>query len=67
MHIVNSCANDIQHTENNKQCQNANYHLNRFLSASAFKRNRYFWEVIEVSAPDTDLELTVVDKCPSAK
>ena len=25
MHIVNSCANDIEHTENNKQGQSANY------------------------------------------
>ena len=36
MHIVNSCAYDIQHTENNKQCRNENYHLNRLLSASAW-------------------------------
>ena len=27
MHVVNSCTNDIHHTENNKQSQNANYHL----------------------------------------
>ena len=33
MHVVNSCANDIQHTENNQPFQNANYHLNRFLTA----------------------------------
>ena len=36
MHIVNSYANDIQRTGNNKQRQNANYHLNRFMSASVW-------------------------------
>ena len=32
MHIVNSCANDLQHTENKnkKQCQSSNYHLKKF-------------------------------------
>ena len=27
MHRVNILLNDIKHTENNKQCQIANYHL----------------------------------------
>ena len=36
MHIVNSCVNYIQHTENNKQCQKCKLHLNSFLSASAW-------------------------------
>ena len=31
-----SCANDGEHTKNNKQCQGANYLLNKFLSASAW-------------------------------
>ena len=34
--MVNSCANDIQHTENNKRCQRCKHHWNRFLSASAW-------------------------------
>ena len=32
MHIA-TVANDIVQTENNKHCQNANYHSNKFLSA----------------------------------
>ena len=34
--ITDAFVNDIQHTENNKQGQSANYHLNKFLSASAW-------------------------------
>ena len=40
MHIVKSCACDVQHTENKhyQKCsiKSANYHLNKFLSASAW-------------------------------
>ena len=37
MHSVTSCANDVQHTENNDRVKSANHHLSRFfLSASAW-------------------------------
>ena len=31
MHIVSNCANDIQHTENNKQCQKCKLSLEQIL------------------------------------
>ena len=36
MHIVNTCAYNIQHTDNNKQWQKCKVSLDKFLSASAW-------------------------------
>ena len=55
MHIVNS-ANDIQHSINS--VKSANYHLNRFLSASAWSSLSTLI-ISEKTLPD-DLTLNVV-------
>ena len=61
MHLVNSCANDIEHTENNKLVYSANYHLNKFLSAPA----RSSHGILVISAESHCLMTSLLMLCSS--